>query len=166
MYEAKAVANFLLDLAAGEGVALTNMELLKHIYFAHGLHLASTNAPLISNRIEAWEYGPVIRSVYEEFKKFGSDPITARATKIDLSSGEILVAVEKFPIEIQDLIRFSFGYYSRYGAFELSRMTHEVDGPWDRVWNARDGKVRLNMEIPSEAIKAHFSQEWKSTIFQ
>ncbi|MCL6584270.1 MAG: DUF4065 domain-containing protein [bacterium] len=75
-YDAKAIANYFLDLAKSKGEKLTLMKLLKLIYFAHGWHLAITGKPLIDEQVEAWQYGPVIPSVYHEFKGFGNQPIT------------------------------------------------------------------------------------------
>jgi len=156
MHDARQVANFLLDYAGERSITLTNMAVLKHIYFAHGWHLASYGSPLVSNRIEAWEHGPVIRAVYDCFKIFGASPVTSRATTIDWETGEIIEACGVFSSETKSLLRSTLDYYAGYGAFELSAITHEQGGPWDRVWNARDGKVRLNMEISNRAIHEYF----------
>lgn len=161
MYDAREVANFLLDYADEHGVKLTNMAVLKHIYFAHGWHLASCGRPLISNRIEAWQHGPVIRAVYDCFKQFDAGPITSRATVIDWETGEFTEARAEFCTETVDLLKSTLDYYANYGAFELSEITHAPGGPWDRVWNARDGKVRLNMEISNKAIHDYFVSQAK-----
>jgi uncharacterized phage-associated protein len=42
--------------------------------------LAINKEPLIDERVEAWNYGPVIPSLYHEFKNFGSGAITLPAT--------------------------------------------------------------------------------------
>ena len=125
MHDARHVANYLLDYAEERGVALTNMGVLKHIYYAHGWHLVSCGEPLISNRIEAWEYGPVVRVVYECFKEFGAAPISSRATITDWATGEIVEARGEFCVETCALLRATLDYYSGYGAMELSVMTHE-----------------------------------------
>jgi uncharacterized phage-associated protein len=166
MHDARPVANFLLDYADERGVTLTNMALLKHIYFAHGWHLASHGTPLVSNRFEAWEHGPVIRTVYDCFKKFDAGPITSRATTIDWETGEIAEAQAEFCAETADLLRATLDYYAGYGAFELSAITHEPGGPWDKVRNAGDGKVRLNMEISTKAIHDHFVEQSKIASIQ
>ena len=166
MHDARQVANFLLDYADERGVALSNMAVLKHIYFAHGWHLASRGLPLISNRIEAWEHGPVIRSVYDCFKSCGAAPVKSRATTIDWATGEIVEARAAFSDETITLLRSTLDYYAGYGAFELSAITHEPGGPWDQVWNAGDGKVRLNMEISNKAIHDYFVSQSKSASIQ
>lgn len=166
MHDARAVANFLLDRADELGVALTNMEVLKHIYFAHGWHLVSFGQPLVTNRIEAWQYGPVIRAVYDSFKAFDSAPITSRATLTDWTTGEIVTATSDFNKEAEALITSTLAYYSGYRAFELSDMTHAPGGAWDRVWNARDGRVRLNMEITNSTIRDDFERQAREASHQ
>lgn len=159
MHDARAVANFLLDRADEMNVALTNMEILKHIYFAHGWHLVAFGKPLITNRIEAWQYGPVIRAVYDSFKNFDSAPITSRATLTDWATGEVVIAESDLTEGAEVLITSTLAYYSGYRAFELSEMTHAPGGAWDRVWNAGDGRVRMNMEITNSMIRNDFERQ-------
>lgn len=166
MFDGREVANFLLDYADERRVPLTNMAVLKHIYFAHGWHLASRGEPLVSNRIEAWQHGPVIRAVYDCFKHFDAEPITSRATVIDWETGEISEARAEFGEDTIALLRSTLDYYAGYGAFELSEMSHAPGGPWDSVWNARDGKVRLNMEISNSTIHDYFVNQAKSGSIQ
>lgn len=156
MHDAREVANFLLDYADRRGVRLTNMALLKHIYFAHGWYLASRKEPLVKNRIEAWEHGPVIRAVYDEFKQYGGEPISCRAHMIDWGTGEVLLARGNFCAETASLLRSTFDYYASYGAFDLSAITHEPGGPWDKVWNRPNGRVKMNMEISNISIYEYF----------
>lgn len=78
-----AVANYFLDKAREDGVDLSPMKLQKLIYFAHGWHLAIYGEPLIDESVEAWAWGPVISSIYHDFKKYGRDPITSPAVVVD-----------------------------------------------------------------------------------
>lgn len=162
MHDARAIANFLLDYADERGRPITNMALLKHIYFAHGWHLAKTGQPLVRNRIEAWQHGPVIRAVYDAFKMHGDQPIATRARKFNVKTGTTSLASEGFTEEVADLLRDIFNYYSTFGAIELSHLTHVADGPWYRVWHRKDGRVALHLEISNEAICAHFKASAKA----
>src|SRR5437868_3345513 len=75
-YGVKAVANYLYALAESQGKQIDPMQMQKLVYFAHGWCLALKDAPLITERIEAWRYGPVVRELYGAFRDAGSGPIT------------------------------------------------------------------------------------------
>lgn len=55
---------------------MTNLELQKVLYFAHMLYLGEHEGkPLVDQDFEAWEYGPVIPSLYHHLKRYGKGPI-------------------------------------------------------------------------------------------
>lgn len=54
---------------------ISNLALQKILYLAHMFHLGQTGQPLISEPFEAWEYGPVVPSVYRRAKVFGNGPV-------------------------------------------------------------------------------------------
>jgi len=68
----EAIANWFLDRSKSDGKPVDPMKLQKLIYFAHGWHLGLIRHPLVDELFEAWEYGPVVPSIYHEFKMFGS----------------------------------------------------------------------------------------------
>ena len=95
------------------------MKLQKLVYYAQAAHLAIFSKPLFSEEIEAWMHGPVIPSLYHEYKKFGSRKITQDKRK-DFS----LFSQEK--INLLDYIRKQYG---KHPAWKLGNMTHK-DAPW------------------------------------
>ncbi|SUW69031.1 Panacea domain-containing protein [Bordetella avium] len=55
---------------------LTNLQLQKILYIAHMIHLGRTGRPLIHDEMfEAWDYGPVLPSVYRRASSFGADTV-------------------------------------------------------------------------------------------
>lgn len=90
MPSSKSLANFLIDLAQAEGQTLDPMKLQKLVYYAHGWYAGYTGERLINEEVEAWPYGPVIPSLYDEFKRYGSGKIASKAT--DFCNG-VLVEV-------------------------------------------------------------------------
>jgi len=155
-YSALAVANYFLDLAKAKGIGLDPMKLQKLIYFAHGWHLALYDgAPLIDEQIQAWDYGPVVSSVYHEFKKFGARPIDQLGTDFDLAKDEIVtprIALhDKQTIALLDKI---WEVYGRYTGVQLSNLTHETGSPWAQIRN--ENKVLRSVGIPDEVIRKDF----------
>ena len=161
------VANYFLDHAKQRGEGLTPMKLQKLVYYAHGWHLALKNEPLIDEQVEAWAYGPVIRSLYREFRRFGNKAITSKALRFrrvkDLD-GRVLT--ESFtPIVSKEdpdgkftvaLLNKVWDVYGKYSAVQLSNKTHEDGTPWKQVFDLNGGELPKRTDIPSEIIKTYF----------
>lgn len=154
-YSALSIANYFIKLAKlpqDEGQSLpplTPMKLIKLVYLAHGWNLGLRGEPLINEHVEAWQYGPVIASVYHEFKKFGNDRIEQYA----LTGEDRLDADE----QTRELLNKVWAVYGELTAFQLSNMTHEANSPWDQAWNGQGGKKHLNHSIDNELIKKYFN---------
>ncbi len=150
------VANFFLEIGKREKVPITPMKLLKIIYIAYGWALGAENIRLFGEEIEAWKYGPVVPSVYHEFKHFGGNPI------VDFLSQEYdaFEDVEaRTPIispddtDVMDVLSFVWDLYKDKSATKLMRLTHIKDGPWDKVWRAHQNE---NYEINPEDIRTYY----------
>lgn len=145
-YSAIKIANEFLRLAGTEtpARALTPLQLIKLVYIAHGWSLVHLQSPLLNEPPQAWQYGPVIPSLYHAIKQFGSNPV-------------------RFPIEgdtdpqqlspeARDLIRAVYQAYGRLSGIQLSNMTHLPDTPWSHTW-ASAGK---NAVISNNVIQEHY----------
>jgi len=155
-YDAREIANFYLDHADSRGMQMTIMSLLKVIYFAHGWHLARYGKPLVKNRFEAWQHGPVVRAVYESFKEVGKSPIRERATRFDPLTATHSAVNYEFTPEEGSFLREIFDAYGHLHAFRLSDLTHEPGSPWDHLWNETSGLTHPGMRISDESIRNHF----------
>lgn len=153
-YSPKAIANYFIELANAAGEPVTPMKLQKLVYYAHGWHVGFTGQPLINESVEAWQYGPVIPSLYHEFKRFGSSPITVKATDLDPARFDFV----EVPTPAEDPIRkFLTSVWNGYGKFtgvKLSQMTHAEGSPWAKTWAAKGGLK--SADIPLDLIKQHF----------
>lgn len=62
-------------LCETSGWTLTNLKLQKLLYLADMNYAGQTGQRLINEDFEAWDYGPVLPSVYHACKPFGSKPV-------------------------------------------------------------------------------------------
>jgi uncharacterized phage-associated protein len=156
-YDARAIANLVLDIADEMGARITQMQLYKIIYFAHGWYLSSENRPLICQDFQAWSYGPVVKIVRDSFKSFGDSPISGRADKLDIFTGEF-VSIDKITNNYDvDFVRKIVDFYHVFDGWQLSDMTHEKGSPWDLVWNSEKPIGNLGLTIEEGSIMKHFT---------
>ncbi len=154
-YEALGVANAFIDFANNSSENLTHLKLQKLIYIAYGHYIVEYDCPLIKERIEAWRYGPVIRSVYDEFKSYGRKPIKEYGTILNVteSFNNDRVVLDTPVIEDEKTLEFIENIWRKYGnrdGYDLSNSTHKVDTPW---YQAKEKQLDI---VPDEFIKSYY----------
>lgn len=132
--------NRIVDIDAG-AENISNLKLQKLLYYAQGCFLAVTNAPLFDDAIVAWQHGPVVESVYHQYKDFGANGIDF-TEDFDFS---------QFTDEENDLLQEVYNMFGQYSAWKLRNMTHE-ETPWK--------ETPRNKEINLETMKNFFKQEY------
>ena len=142
-YTALDVADFFVGLANSlPNSSIDNLKLNKLCYYAQGWSLAKFDRPLFNDTIEAWEYGPVIPSVYHTYKVCGNNPISEPSEVFDeaqLDSDELSLLIDVYLT------------YGKYASWELASMTHEQGAPWHEVF------IRgANRSIPLKSIQEYF----------
>lgn len=153
-YSPKAIANFFLEVAEAAGESVTPMKLQKLVYYAHGWHVGFTGKTLIDESVEAWQYGPVIPSLYHEFKKYGSSPIKSKATDLDTSCFEFVDVKSPQEEPIKKFLASVWKSYGKYPGTKLSEMTHAEGSPWAKTWKIGSGLKSTDIQF--DLIKAHF----------
>jgi uncharacterized phage-associated protein len=140
MNDPRVVANYMLDVAAGRGIAVTNLALQKLLFFAHAISLTERKVGLVSGYFEAWQYGPVHPTVYQAFKTAGSSAIDFRAEALDpvTRARKPLQSLNDLETrEVCDRVMVQFG---RMSAGRLVDVTHAEGGPWHHVARTKCGK--------------------------
>jgi len=127
---ARNVANYFLSRVEEEvGDSISNLKLQKLVYYAQGYHLAIFGQPLFTEEIHAWTHGPVVLSLYHEYKEFGSSPIP--------SPDDFDPAV--FSDERLNFLNDVYEAVGQYSAWKLRNMTH-AEEPW-REAHPRGGVI-------------------------
>lgn len=127
MLTALNVGNNLLYRAFDENIDITPMKLQKLLYLVYKQYYKTTNCPLFGERFEVWKYGPVVRSVYDEFKYKGANRIDTYAKEAD---GSVLVGNEDSSKSFRQALDFVWSRYKNYDGIRLSEMTHKKDTAW------------------------------------
>lgn len=152
MLSALDIANFFVDISVkGKENDITNLKLNKLVYYAQAWSFVKLGHGIFNEKVEAWDNGPVVPSVYHAFKKYGKNIIqnTEKTYKPEIFTAEEI----DFLLEIDE-------NYSKYSASELVRQTHKIGSPWQSVY-IPDVK---NIEIPPEKMKEYYSDKTLQSI--
>ena len=130
--------------AHSDGGELTHMQLQKLVYLAHGWSLAVTGKELIEDDIEAWEFGPVIRKLYDALRRYGGEKVGRLIkwgddTPFPSDDGEVARAnLEDNEARVIDKV---WDIYGRFHAFQLSALTHSRNSPWSDTYRPNENRV-------------------------
>ncbi|SOD97113.1 Panacea domain-containing protein [Spirosoma fluviale] len=148
MFDAIYIANYFVNLGILKDAPVTHMKLQKMLYFANGLHLALTDNPLLKEEVEAWQYGPVVSSVYQRFKEWGSRPITSPQPsgniEPDKQTLDVLGAVWDITKDIDPI--------------KLANWTHLENSPWYTAFKKAGCTTNCNAPIDNELTKKYFTE--------
>lgn len=139
-------------------VPCTHLKLEKLVYMCYADYLCNENKKLFNDIIYAYKYGPVIKSVYDKYKKNGYEMIDDKETydeesrKLPIKS-RLLVAEDGLKKIIS--INKTIEKYKDYDANELVSLTHKEFSPW---FVAGAGEL-INEEITDELIKTYHVNE-------
>lgn len=144
MHKAIDIANFFVNLSsAADEELMTNLKVNKLVYFAQAWSLVRFNKKLFDEDILAWQYGPVVQSVYNTFKPCGKNNIANVAgnySEDKFSEDELALLID---VAMQ---------YGQFTAPKLVDITHKKNSPWSKVYKEHESNV-----ISIESIKEYFS---------
>ena len=121
MKKAIDVAKYILKFCKDSDIKdCSNKKLQKLLYYVQAWSLAFRNKKIFSDDLEAWLHGPVVSSIYHEFKEFGFSPISIN---LDNFNENIFNKDEK------TLMDSVLRNYAEYDAEYLEMRTH-IESPW------------------------------------
>lgn len=126
------IANSFLKLSFAEQNLITPMKLQKLIYFAYKKHLKDYEEKLFIEPFMKWKYGPVLESVYNAYKKYGSNPISQYSNIID---GSVTIINLDVNSSVSSSIFDTWIKYRKYPAWELSALTHGDNTAWSKAYD-------------------------------
>ena len=138
MINAWNITDFFLSLCEPEaGDTISNLKMQKLLYYAQGFHLALYNESLFPEKIKAWQYGPVVEEIYNEYREYNSGAIP-KPRRIN---------TKVFDEEKISFLKEIYQVYGQYSALRLMQLTHS-ESPWNTT--------KIGEEIPLEKMKTYF----------
>ena len=143
-YSAQEIAEWFLNrnriqMNFEDSEYITNLKLQKLLYYAQGCFLARKDVPLFDEEFLAWDHGPVIRKIYDNYKNNGANGI--RYNK------DFHVKIDE---ETKEILEYVYDNYGQYTAWKLRNMTHE-ETPWKTT--------ERNEIIEKNKIKEYFKKK-------
>ncbi len=129
---------------------LTPLKLIKLCYISYGWYLALTDKEkvLINEKPEAWGFGPVFPTLYNNLKKYKKSAIKE---PIEFITTDLITPEDsKFLDKIWDI-------YGKKDGIYLSAITHTPNTPWSKTY-----PLGYNLEIPDDLIFEHYKAKMKT----
>lgn len=143
MYSAIDVARYIIDHCNRNGQTISNLKLQKILYFIQAEFLVVQDKPCFQEKIEAWDFGPVVPEVYRHYKVYGSAAIPS------LRSEDYCPFSKKDKILADGII----DECANYSTSELAEYTHN-QSPWITAYGQSGSAV-----ITNESIKSFFEKK-------
>lgn len=134
------VANYIVDYVDSNSLGnLTPLKLQKILYYVSTAYLKKSKKPLFTESFEKWQYGPVVTSVYHNFKSFGINHIDHPISVIEVDMDSVLgfkkVSFDKKIFDDDDLFQQTANTIItkliKKSAFELVEITHQEEA-WSK----------------------------------
>lgn len=104
----------------------TQLKIQKLLYFVQAAFLSLLNRPAFNEEIEAWQYWPVVKEIYDKYKDYWRK-------EIEIKEEELEENYKKFTEEEKDLISFINESFWEYSASKLVDITHNHK-PWQEAY--------------------------------
>jgi uncharacterized phage-associated protein len=147
MITAIEAAHYFLSKQDRDEPDISNLKLLKLVYYAQAWSLAYRGRPLFGDQIEAWKHGPVVPEIYHQYKHYGRGAIAKLETSPELP---------ELDRELLDMVYTEFG---RFSAWHLRVETH-AESPWKEAYHRN-----ANAPISMDSIGRYFREKWGTNPF-
>lgn len=135
MFSPSHVSNNILRRAFNDDIAVSPMKLQRLLYFVASEYAKITGSPLLGESFQAWQYGPVVRSVYDEFHSFGGGSIRKFAKD---AQGKSYRVNEKHNPALTYAIDRVWQKASNRSPVDLSRVTHLPESAWSKAYEKQE----------------------------
>lgn len=152
--EASDIANYILSLKP-----MTHLKLQKLLYMAYEKFYLKTNNVLYSNKVIAFDHGPVTIDVFKKYYKnravlFNEDDDDSLIQVQDnaISPTVAKVMLSENGLQVMDTVKNVVQKYAEISAWDAVELTHRKGTAWDVAYNSFGRNTEITKEIIDEAI--------------
>ena len=141
-YKANDIARYVIFYCHKHRYPISNLKLQKILYFIQAYFLVEANKPCFSDVIEAWDYCPIVPSVFEEYRIYGSlnIPCTDNGSEFRYIKSDDYDSLNRILAEV-----------SKNTESQLKYITNN-QSPWI------DARKSVTKRITNKAIKDYFNE--------
>lgn len=156
-YKVLDVCRHVINYSNERDYGISNLKLQKVLYFIQAYFLTKKRTPCFDEKIEAWDFGPVVPKAYREYKQYGSGDIPTIKSYIMFDENDIWnskrIKFEDTAIADEDkaLIDKVTDKFADYSATDFVSLTHR-QSPWIDAYAPYP-----NNEITVNAIREYFN---------
>ncbi len=142
-------------------LSCTQLKLQKLVYLCFADYLCDTGKKLFTDKIYVFKYGPVVDTVYQEYKDYGYSPIGQETKDIDsktileMPAKSRIIFAEDGTEKIMSIDK-SLKKYGSLSASELVDLTHQKETPWSKSFKGTEKSYSI---ISLDTIKRYHKFE-------
>lgn len=147
MTQALDIAHYFLSRAYREqGEVLSALKLQKLVYYAQAWSLVFRQQPMFHDPIEAWQHGPVVRSLWKTYP-----------TLKDQAANDVTVTLPTFSVGEQAVLQQVWQSYASQSPRSLSNLTH-TELPWLRARHGVAPNARSRNTISPSEMRSYYQR--------
>ena len=159
MYKVLDICHHVVNYSNNNDYGISNLKLQKILYFIQAYFVMNTtdHSACFEERIEAWDFGPVVPTAYHAYKHYGSGDIPSVVSYFEFDEDSMwgLKAVKYedsvISVEHKMLIDSVVDGFKDFSATDLVTITHR-QAPWKNAY-----VPHMNNEITIAAIREYFN---------
>lgn len=156
--KATVLAEIITSYINSKGDTLTHKKLQKLLYYVDAWHLVYFGEPIVDEDFQAWVHGPVVPSVYDQYKEHGFreiDLLNDEETDVGALLDE---AFENNGIgpDQQELVYKVLDQYGPLSAMQLEMLSHS-ETPWKQTRNGSGPSVASTKPIDKQVILEYYT---------
>lgn len=146
--DAMDIASFIISIKP-----MSHLKLQKILYLTYATFLMKYREALFKDSIVSYRYGPVVDTVYHNFKKYGAEEITDKEKYSFFLKNESMPALyarfsnSEMGTKVINTIVETVNKYDKYTASQLVNITHSENSPWSRSYSENNQNIPITDDV-------------------